>query len=53
MVNRKGSYKAKQIATCFLWIQRRIRDVKIDVDKVDMEENIADIGTKPLHAALS
>ena len=50
MVNRKGFGKAKHIARCFLWIQQRIRDKEIEVDKVSTLENIADIGTKPLEA---
>ena len=52
MINRKGFGKAKHIARCFLWIQQRIRDKEIEVDKVHTAENIADIGTKPLEAAV-
>ena len=46
MAARRGLGRAKHIATCFLWIQERIRTARILVRKKDTKEQLADILTK-------
>ena len=46
MAERRGLGRAKRIATCFLWIQDRIRSKKIVVKKRGTVNQLADCLTK-------
>ena len=45
---RQGLGKVRHIAVEDLWIQEKIRDRELSINKVKGEENPADIGTKPV-----
>ena len=46
MAARRGLGRARRIATCFLWIQDRIRSERIQVKKRNTMEQLADFFTK-------
>ena len=52
MSTRRGFGKAKHISRGYLWIQQRVRDAELKVRKCGTLENVADIGTKHLPAAV-
>ena len=51
IANRQGLSKLKHIRLGELWIQEKIRDKELTVQKVDGESNVADLFTKYLTEA--
>ena len=50
MMNRRGHGRAKHIARCYLWLQQKVHDGEISLEKVGTKVNTADLGTKHLEA---
>ena len=48
LMSRRGHGKAKHISRCFLWLQQRIHEGEIRLEKVGTAKNSADLGTKHL-----
>ena len=51
MAKRQGIGKVRHVETKYLWIQRAVRQGRIQIRKVRGDENPADVGTKYLSAA--
>ena len=51
-LHRQGIGKLKHIDVAYLWVQDEIRSKRIQVRRVRSEENVADLGTKPLSKAV-
>ena len=52
ILHRQGIGKLKHIDVAYLWIQDEIRSHRLRVRRVRSEDNVADLGTKPLSLAL-
>lgn len=50
MLGRRGHGKAKHIDRCYLWLQQRVQDGDIELEKIGTKINCADLGTKHLEA---
>eukprot|EP00435_Cladocopium_sp_Y103_P060831 s663_g22.t1 len=48
MMGRRGHGKAKHIARCYLWLQQKVHDGEIKLEKIGTKLNTADLGTKHL-----
>ena len=48
ILHRQGIGKLKHIDVAYLWVQDEIRSQRLRVHRVKSEENVADLGTKPL-----
>ena len=48
ILHRQGIGKLKHIDVAYLWIQDEVRYHRLRVRRVRSEDNIADLGTKPL-----
>ena len=48
ILHRQGIGKLKHIDVTYLWIQDEVRSQRLKVRRVRSEDNIADLGTKPL-----
>ena len=48
ILHRQGIGKLKHIDVAYLWIQDEVRSHRLKVRRVRSEDNIADLGTKPL-----
>ena len=48
ILHRQGIGKLKHIDVAYLWVQDEIRSQRLRVRRVKSEENVADLGTKPL-----
>ena len=51
ILHRQGIGKLKHIGVAYLWVQDEIRSERLRVHRVRSEENVADLGTKPLSEA--
>ena len=51
MLSRKGHGRAKHIDRSFLWLQQRVSNGDLQLDKVGTRKNGADLGTKHLDRA--
>ena len=51
ILRRQGIGKLKHIDVAYLWIQDEVRSRRLHVRRVRSEDNIADLGTKPLSKA--
>ena len=52
ILHRQGIGKLKHIDVAYLWIQDEVRSHRLKVRRVKSEDNIADLGTKPLSKAV-
>ena len=52
ILHRQGIGKLKHIDVAYLWIQDEVRSQRLNVRTVRSEDNIADLGTKPLSKAV-
>ena len=52
ILHRQGIGKLKHIGVAYLWVQDEIRSQRLRVHSVRNEENVADLGTKPLSKTL-
>ena len=52
ILHRQGIGKKKHIDVAFLWIQDEVRSQRLKVRRVRSEDNVADLGTKPLSKAV-
>ena len=52
ILHRQGIGKFKHIDVAYLWIQDEVRSQRLQVRRVRSEDNIADLGTKPLSKAV-
>ena len=52
ILHRQGIGKLKHIDVAYLWVQDGIRSQRLRVHRVRSEENVADLGTKPLSKAV-
>ena len=52
ILHRQGIGKLKHIDVAYLWIQGKVRSRRLQVRRVKSEDNIADLGTKPLSKAV-
>ena len=52
ILHRQGIGKLKHIDVAYLWVQDEIRSQRVHVRRVRSEENVADLGTKPLSRAV-
>ena len=48
ILHRQGIGKLKHIDVAYLWVQDEIRSQRLRVRRDRSEENVADLGTKPL-----
>ena len=48
ILHRQGIGKLKHIDVAYLWVQNEIRSQRLRVRRVRSEENVADLGAKPL-----
>ena len=48
ILHRQGIGKLKHIDVAYLWIQDEVRSHRLRVRRVSSEDNVADLGTKPL-----
>ena len=48
ILHRQGIEKLKHIDVTYLWVQDEIRSQRLRVRRVRSEENVTDLGTKPL-----
>ena len=48
IIHSQGIGKLKHIDVAYLWVQDEIRSQRLRVRRVRSEENVADLGTKPL-----
>ena len=48
ILHRQGIGKLKHLDVAYLWVQDEIRSQRLRVRRVRSEENVADLGTKPL-----
>ena len=51
-LHRQGVGKLKHTDVAYLWVQDKIRSQRLRVHRVRSEENVADLGTKPLSKAV-
>ena len=52
ILHRQGIGTLKHIDVAYLWIQDEIRSKRLRVRRVKSEENVADLGTRPLGKAV-
>ena len=52
ILHRQGIGKLKRIDVAYLWIQDEVRSHRLRVRRVRSEDNVADLGTKPLSKAV-
>ena len=52
ILHRQGIGKLKHTDVAYLWVQDEIRSQRLRVRRVRIEENVADLGTKPLSKAV-
>ena len=52
ILHRQGIGKLKHIDVAYLWVQDEIRSQRVPERRVRSEENVADLGTKPLSRAV-
>ena len=52
ILHRQGIGKLKHTDVACLWVQDEIRSQRLRVHRVRCEENVADLGTKPLSKAV-
>ena len=52
ILHRHGIGKLKHTDVAYLWVQDEIRSQRLRVHRVRSEENVADLGTKPLSKAV-
>ena len=52
ILHRQGIGKLKHIDVAYLWVQDQIRSQRVQVRRIRSEENVADLGTKPLSRAV-
>ena len=52
ILHRQGIGKLKHIDVAYLWIQDEVRSRRLQVRRVKSEDNLADLGTKPLGKAV-
>ena len=52
ILHRQGIGNLKHIDVAYLWVQDEIRSQRLRVRRVRSEENVADLGTKPLSKTL-
>ena len=52
ILHRQGIGKLKHIDVAYLWVQDEIRSHRLRVRRVRSEDNVADLGTKPLSKAV-
>ena len=52
ILHRQGIGKLKHIDVAYLWIQDEVRSHRLRVRRVRSEDNVADLGTKPLSKAV-
>ena len=52
ILHRQGIGKLKHIDVAYWWVQDEIRSQRLRVHRVRSEENVADLGTKPLRIAV-
>ena len=52
ILHRQGIGKLKHTDVAYLWIQDEVRSRRLKVRRVKSEDNIADLGTKPLSKAV-
>ena len=48
ILHRQGIGKLKHIDVAYLWVQDEIRSQRLRVHRIRSEENVADLGRKPL-----
>ena len=48
ILHRQGIGKLKHTDVAYLWVQDEIKSQRLRVRRVRSEENVADLGTKPL-----
>ena len=49
VASRTGLGKVRHLEVKFLWLQEVVREGRVEICKIKGENNIADIGTKPLN----
>ena len=52
ILHRQGIGKLKHTDVAYLWIQDEVRSHRLRVRRVRSEDNVADLGTKPLSKAV-
>ena len=52
ILHRQGIGKLKHIDVAYLWVQDEIRSQRLQVRRIRSDENVADLGTKPLSRAV-
>ena len=53
LTDRLGAgQRTKHIDTRYLWIQERVQDGDLSINKVHTAKNCADVGTKPVSASI-
>ena len=52
ILHRQGIGKLKHIGVAYLWIQDEVKSHRLRVRRVRSEDNVADLGTKPLSKAV-
>ena len=52
ILHRQGIGKLKHIDVAYLWIQDEVRSQRLRVRRIRSEDNVADLGTKPLSKAV-
>ena len=52
ILHRQGIGKLKHTDVAYLWVQDEIRSQRLRVHRVRSEENVTDLGTKPLSKAV-
>ena len=52
ILHRQGIGKLKHIDVAYVWIQDEVRSRRLQIRRVRSEDNIADLGTKPLSKAV-
>jgi hypothetical protein len=46
MMGRRGHGRAKHISRCYLWLQQKVHDKELTLEKIGTRVNTADLGTK-------
>ena len=49
ILHRQGIGKLKHMDVAYLWVQDEIRSQRIQIRRIRSEDNVADLGTKPLN----
>ena len=52
ILHRQGIGKLKHIDVAYLWIQDEVRSQRLQVRRIKSEDNVTDLGTKPLKKAV-